>query len=195
MLQDLKIKQGAFVLYKLFNSLFLGLSIGSIFIIYTPLEPSVYSIGGIFLALGMLIIAKQYQKILNTTYFYRISFLVELVVLALVIGFLIFSYSYKTALWVYIGYQITFVFGSYLVRAETLALKQNDILTRIDTTKQFGYLIGMAISYIYYELLAYSWKIWPCILDSQNQVYSLHYGLLVIQLFVIYFLFKAFTKK
>ena len=37
MLQDLKIDQGAYVLYKLFNSLFLGISVGSVFTIYTPL--------------------------------------------------------------------------------------------------------------------------------------------------------------
>ena len=136
MLQNLKIDQGAYVLYKLFNSLFLGLSVGSVFTIYTPLQPSVYSIGGIILAIGMLIVAKQYHKILNAKYFYIISLLVELVILFLIIGFLIFSYSYQTALWVYIGYQLTFIFGSYLVRAETLVLKEDDVLTRIDTAKQ-----------------------------------------------------------
>ena len=66
MLQNLKINQGAYVLYKLFNSLFLGISVGSVFTIYTPLQPSVCPpIGGIVLALGMLIVAKQYHKILN----------------------------------------------------------------------------------------------------------------------------------
>ena len=93
MLRDLKIDQGAYVLYKLINSLFLGISVGSIFTIYEPLEPSVFSIGGIILALGMLIIANQYHKILNATYFYRISILVELVALAMVIVFLIFSFQ------------------------------------------------------------------------------------------------------
>ena len=78
MLRDLKIDQGAYVLYKLINSLFLGISVGSIFTIYEPLEPSVFSIGGIILALGMLIIANQYHKILNATYFYHISIIVEL---------------------------------------------------------------------------------------------------------------------
>lgn len=190
MLQDLKINQGAFVLYKLFNALFLGVSVGSIFTIYTPLEPSVYSIGGIVLALGMLLVAKQYHKILNSYYFYRISLLVELVVLALVIGFLIFSYSYQTALWVYVGYQLTFVFGSYLVRAETLVLKENEILTRVDMAKQYGYLIGMAASYGFYKLLEYSWGI----SDHQEQVYLLHFILLVVELVVIGLLVRAFRK-
>lgn len=193
MLQEIKINQGEFVLYKLFNSLFLGVSIGIIFTIYSPLEPSVYSIGGIGLALGMLIVANQYHKILNTKYFYWISLLVELVILALVIGFLIFSYSYQTALWVYIGYQLTFIFGSYLLRAETLVLKEDDILTRVDTAKQYGYLIGMGISYVYYKIFEYSWEIWPYILDAQTQVYLLHYFLLIIELLVIYYLYKSFV--
>ncbi len=190
MLQDLKIDRGAYILYKLLNSLFLGISVGSIFTIYTPLEPSVYSLGGILLALGMLIVAKQYHKILNATYFYRISLLVELVVLFLVIGFLIFSYSYLTALWVYIGYQLTFIFGSYLVRAETLMLKENDILTRVDTAKQIGYLAGMALSYGFYNLLELAWQI----KDNQEQVYSLHFILFVVEVIVIVFLVKAFRK-
>ena len=190
MLQDLKIIQRAFVLYKFFNSLFLGVSVGSIFTIYTPLEPSVYSIGGIVLALGMLIVAKQYHKILNTSYFYRISLLVELVILALVIGFLIFSYSYQTALWVYIGYQLTFIFGSYLVRAETLVLKKDDILTRVDTAKQFGYLTGMGLSYGFYKLIEFAWQI----NDNQEQVYALHFILFAVELVVIAFLLKAFKK-
>jgi len=190
MLQDLKIEQGVFVLYKLFNSLFLGVSVGSIFTIYTPLEPSVYSIGGIVLALGMLIVAKQYHKILNTTYFYHISLLVELVILVLVICFLIFSYSYQTALWVYIGYQLTFIFGSYLVRAETIVLKEDEILTRVDTAKQIGYLAGMAVSYGFYKLLEFAWQI----NDHQEQVYFLHFILLALEVVVITFLVKAFRK-
>ena len=191
MLQNLKIDQGAYVLYKLFNSLFLGLSVGSVFTIYTPLQPSVYSIGGIILAIGMLIVAKQYHKILNAKYFYIISLLVELVILFLIIGFLIFSYSYQTALWVYIGYQLTFIFGSYLVRAETLVLKEDDVLTRIDTAKQIGYLLGMAFSYGFYKLLIFAWQI----NDHQEQVYKLHFILLVVEVMVICFLMKGFKKS
>ena len=190
MLQDLKIDYRAFVLYKLFNSLFLGVSVGSIFTIYTPLEPSVYSIGGIVLAVAMIFIAKQYHKILNTYYFFRISLLVELVVLALVIGFLIFSYSYQTALCVYVGYQLTFVFGSYLVRAETLVLKEDQVLTKVDVAKQYGYLIGMAASYGFYKLLEYGCSI----TDHQEQVYLLHFILLVVEGLVIILLMKAFKK-
>ena len=52
-----------FVIYKFLNSLFMGTSIGCIFTIYMPLEPSIYSIGGIVLALGSILIATQYAKI------------------------------------------------------------------------------------------------------------------------------------
>ena len=38
-----------FIRYKFFNSLFLGLSVGAIFTLYAPLEPSIYSLGGVFL--------------------------------------------------------------------------------------------------------------------------------------------------
>ncbi|MBM77534.1 MAG: hypothetical protein CL846_03555 [Crocinitomicaceae bacterium] len=139
-----------FIIYKFFNSLFMGTSIGSIFIIYTPIEPSVYSIGGIVLAIGMILIATQYEKILNTNYFYKISLLVELVILIVILSFLYFSYSYQIALSVYIGYQITFVFGSYLGRGETLLLKKESLLKSVDISKQTGYLSGLFLSYVIY---------------------------------------------
>ena len=122
---------------------FFRVSIGCVFTIYEPLEPSVYSLGGMALALGVLIIAKFYHKILNASYFFRISLLVEVIVLLMLVFFLIFSYSYQVALMTYIGYQVTFVFGSYLVRAETLVFKEEATLTKIDVAKQVGYLVGM----------------------------------------------------
>jgi len=190
MLSSLKLNQRAFIIYKWFNSLFLGVSIGSVFTIYEPLDPSVYSLGGIFLALVMIIVAKFYNKILNAYYFFRISILVELIVLAMLVSFLIFSYSYQTALFIYIGYQITFVFGSYLVRAETLVFNDNEVLTKIDIAKQIGYLFGMAVSYLFYKGLEY----YELILDKQEQVYNIHFILLAIELSVLYFLIRAFTK-
>jgi hypothetical protein len=179
-----------FLYYKFFNSLFLGLSVGSIFILYTPLEPSIYSLGGIFLALGMLLIAKSYQKILTIEYFYKISLFVELIMLALISYFLIFSYSYTTALIIYIGYQITFVFGSYLVRAETLFLPKRFILSKLDIFKQSGYLVGMGVAYIFYKVLEYF-----AITDKQLQVYDLHYLLLILEIMVVFLLIKSFKSK
>lgn len=190
MLDKLIINNRAFISYKFFNSLFTGISVGTIFIIYTPLEPSVYSLGGIVLAALMLVVAALYEKILNNHYFYRISLLVELVLLAMIIYFLFFSYSHQTAMFVYIGYQLTFVFGSYLVRAETLALKNEKILTFVDVAKQSGYLIGMAISFLFYKLLEIEFEI----NDNHLQVYFIHYLLLVIEVVIIMLLINSFSK-
>ena len=191
MLSNITLNQSAFILYKWFNSLFLGVSIGSVFTIYEPLEPSVYSLGGIALAAAMIIVAKFYHKILNVYFFFRLSLAVELIVMLMLIAFLIFSYSYQTALLIYIGYQITFVFGSYLVRAETLVFKEDHILTKIDMAKQIGYLVGMAISYAFYKGVEY----FKLISDKQEQVYYIHFLLVAIELIVITLLWKAFNYK
>ena len=145
---NLQLNHRNYIIYKFFNSLFLGTSIGSVFIIYSPLEPAIYSIGGIVLALGLMGVALFYEKILNIGYFYIISLFVEVVILAVLISFLIFSYSYEIALCVYIGYQLTFIFGSYLARVETLLLKKKRILKAVDISKQAGYMIGLLLSYV-----------------------------------------------
>ena len=191
MLSKIKLNQSAFILYKWFNSLFLGVSIGSVFTIYEPLEPSVYSLGGIALAGAMIIVANFYHKILNTYYFFRLSLAVELIVMLMLIAFLIFSYSYQTALLIYIGYQITFVFGSYLVRAETLIFKEDHVLTKIDMAKQIGYLVGMAVSYAFYKGVEY----FELSSDKQEQVYYIHFLLVAIELIVITLLWKAFNDQ
>jgi hypothetical protein len=144
-----------FIRYKFLNSLFLGVSVGTIFTLYTPLNPSIYSIGGIVLAIGMLFVARIYHHILNTLWFFRISLFIELVLLLAILYFLFNQYNYQTALIIYIGYQITFIFGSYLIRVETLLLKTDSLLTKLDTAKQLGYLLGMGISYIFYKIIAH----------------------------------------
>ena len=153
--RKLRINNRNFIKYKFFNSLFLGTSVGSIFTIYAPLEPSIYSIGGIILAVGMLLVATLYSKILNINYFYKISLFVELVILSVIIGFLLLSFNYQIALFVYIGYQITFMFGSYLVRGETLLIKKDRLLTFIDVAKQFGYLLGLGASFLFYKFIVH----------------------------------------
>jgi len=162
----------AYIWYKFLNSLFFGVSVGSIFILYTPLEPSVYSLGGIFLALSMLFLAKWYDVMMNIKVFYKVTLLVEMIVLIFVGLFLVLNYSYMTALSVYVGYQITFVFGNYLVRMETITLKKTQLLSFADVAKQKGYLFGMIISYLFYKFLEYL-----NIVDKKIQVYDLHVGL------------------
>ena len=179
-----------FIIYKFLNSLFLGLSVGSIFVLYTPLSPSVYSIGGVLLALGMLGVAKLYYKILNINYFYKISLFVEIVLLLAITYFLLFSYSYQTALIMYIGYQITFTFGSYLVRAETLFLKHSKPIALVDVAKQKGYLFGMMLSFIFYKTLEHYFSI----ADKQEQVYAIHILLFFVQISIIFYLIKSFRN-
>lgn len=163
---------------------------GSIFVLYTPLEPSIYSLGGIFLAIGMLVVAKFYNKIMNIEAFFYITLLVEVVVLAFICAFLILNYSYMSALLVYLGYQITFVFGSYLVRMETIALRRTEFISFADVMKQKGYLVGLVLSYLFYKLLDYI-----NITDKQVQVYDLHIGLLALEVVIVVMIFRSFGKK
>jgi len=185
----LKIIPSWFIRYKFFNSLFLGLSVGAIFTLYAPLQPSIYSLGGVLLAIAMLIVARFYHTILNANWFFRISLFVEVILLLAMLYFLYASYNYQTALILYIGYQVTFVFGSYLIRAETLLLKTDTLLTKLDTVKQLGYLSGMGISYIIYKLFTYYG-----IDDNQTQVYDLHFLLIGVEIIVIILIFKSFRK-
>ena len=178
-----------FIRYKFFNSLFLGLSVGAIFTLYAPLQPSVYSLGGVVLAMGMLLVARLYHHILNAKWFFRISLLVELVLLGAMLYFLYAAYTYQTALLLYIGYQVTFVFGSYLIRAETLLLQTDTLLTKLDTAKQLGYLLGMGIAYILYKLFTHYG-----IENAQDQVYDLHYLLIGIEVLVIGLIWKSFKR-
>lgn len=76
--------------YKFLNSLFFGLSTGSIFILYTPLEPSIYSLGGIFLAIGLLLVAKYYDQMMRHSVFFGITIFVEGIVLLMVLYFYFF---------------------------------------------------------------------------------------------------------
>ncbi|WP_456433371.1 hypothetical protein, partial [Nitratifractor sp.] len=175
-----------YVYYKLFNSLFLGLSVGTIFTIYKPLDPSIYSLGGIALAVAMLAVAQLYGRIMTLPWFFRISLLVELVVLAMVLWFLAKPYTWLTAILVYAGYQVTFSFGSYLVRAETLALDDDELLRRVDSAKQIGYLLGMAGSWLFYKLLEHRGITTP-----EAKVYDLHWLLLGCELVIIAFLVKS----
>ena len=243
-IHNLHLNHKNFIVYKFFNSLFLGTSIGSIFIIYSPLEPAIYSVGGIVLAFGLIAVAYFYEKILNIEFFYKISLFVELVILGAIICFLIFSYSYEIALCVYIGYQITFIFGSYLGRVETLLLKEKSILKAVDISKQAGYMVGLLLSYIIFlfigikatdlndgniqinetqkqyiltkenklligfqipdmdedkvyekkELSSTQLSSLKTIV-SKNQVYYLHYVLVLFEILVIIFLMRSFRSR
>ena len=109
----MKLNENVFLAYKLFNSSFTGLSIGILFTIYQPLsleDQSVYSLGGMVLAIGMIIVARFYDKLLNIKSFFRISLLVEIIMLLTLFIFLYLQYSLASALLIYCGYQLTFIF-------------------------------------------------------------------------------------
>ncbi len=186
----MKILPRYYIRYKGVNSFFMGLTVGAVFTIYAVLDPSIFSLGGIALAVGMLVVARYYEKILNMRTFFKISLLVELVMLVLVIGYLALPYGFATALFVYIGYQFTFMFGSYLVRAETIFLNRKQILSWLDMAKQAGYLAGMLVSWLFYQFLSRVLHI----TDHARQVYELHWLLLITELVIIYLLWRSFEK-
>ena len=187
----MRLKEKAFLGYKLFNSSFTGLSIGILFTIYQPLEPSTYSLGGIVLASSMLIIAKFYEKLLNINSFYYISLGVEFVMLLTLITFMILQYSLTSALLIYMGYQLTFIFGGYLVRAETLVAQDKEFLGKIDVNKQLGYLVGLGASFLFYKLLEYGLEI----TEPKTQISILHYFLVSLQCLIIALLVRSFSWK
>ena len=186
----MRLNTKSFLWYKLFNSSFTGLSIGMLFTIYDPLDPLVYSAGGIFLAIAMLIIAKFYDKLLNIKSFYYISLMVELMMLFTVIIFVLLQFSLVSALLIYIGYQFTFTFGGYLVRAETLVAQDKELLGEIDFNKQLGYLLGLAASFLFYETLKVGFEI----IEPKIQISILNYVLIVLQCFIIFFLIRSFSR-
>ena len=187
----MKLIKERFLIYKLLNSSFTGLSIGILFTIYQPLkDPSIYSLGGVFLAIGMLIIAKFYDKLLNIYSFLNISLLVEIVILLTLLIFLILKYSLTSAILIYCGYQLTFIFGGYLVRAETIIAHDKYLLSKIDVNKQVGYLIGLISSYCYYKVLEYGFDI----SDGKIQISILHYFLILLQILIIFYLKLSFKK-
>lgn len=187
---DNAISIGWFTAYKFFNSLFLGLSIGSIFVIYTPLSPAVFSAGGIGLALGTLVIATQYQKLFTARWFFSLSFVVELTILLGVIAVLVYPVDTFLALFVFVGYQFSFAFGSYLVRCETLLIGDKKALTHLDIAKQVGYLVGMACAWGFYEALENGHGV----TDKLPQVQAMHWPLVVVELAIILLLICAFKK-
>jgi len=182
---------GRFIQYKFLNSLFLGLSVGAVFVLYTPLSPAVFSAGGIGLAVGTLVVATQYRRILAARWFFHLSLLVELVTLSGVVAVLTFPVELPLALFVYIGYQLTFSLGNYLVRCETLLMVSVDQLRKLDVAKQAGYLLGMGAAWAIYSWLAAS----AHMQDRTAQVVALHWVLVVVEILVIAALWRSFHRQ
>lgn len=149
-----------------------------------------FSAGGIGLALGTLIVATQYRRILAPSWFFRLSLGVELVTLIGVVAVLLFPLELALALFIYIGYQVTFSLGNYLVRCETLLMVSVEQLRRLDVAKQAGYLLGMGGAWAVYAGLAH----FAAIEDRVEQVVSLHWVLAIIEVMVVVALWRAFNR-
>ena len=188
--RSMQLVEKNFLIYKLLNSSFTGLSIGILFKIYEPLDPEIYSIGGMVLAVAMIVIAKFYEKLLNIQSFYRISLFVEAVMLLTVISFLVLGYSLTSALVIYCGYQLTFIFGGYLVRAETLVTHRKELLSKIDMLKQAGYLVGLGASFLFYKVLDLGLEITV----PNDQIIVLHYVLILLQSIILLLVISSFKK-
>ena len=188
--RSMQLVEKNFLIYKLLNSSFTGLSIGILFKIYEPLDPEIYSIGGMVLAVAMIVIAKFYEKLLNIQSFYRISLFVEAVMLLTVISFLVLGYSLTSALVIYCGYQLTFIFGGYLVRAETLVTHRKELLSKIDMLKQAGYLVGLGASFLFYKVLDMGLGITV----PNDQIIVLHYVLILLQSVILLLVISSFKK-
>ena len=164
MLSKLKINFRKYIYYKFFNSLFLGVGIGSFISQYNPIKISEIAILGILFSVLSILIAKVYTKIMFQQYFYIILLFVEFVMLFWMTFFLLFEFSYKIALLIYISRSVTFLFGDYLGRAETHLVKRKQIFSFIDINRQMGMIIGMIIAVIFYYILE---KVY-FISDNQN---------------------------
>lgn len=115
---------------------------------------------------------------------------VELVILTGIVGVLLLPVTQPLALFVYLGYQFTFAFGSYLVRCETLLIPNDTRLTQLDVAKQAGYLAGMALSWGFYTALEHVWQL----TDNVQQVVAMHWPLLFVEILVLGALWRAFAR-
>ena len=99
------------------------------------------------------------------------------------LAFLIFTFSYKIALLIYICRSITFIFGDYLGRAETHILKNKKIFTFIDINRQSGLIIGMIYAVIFYYVVEHFFNI----SDNQKLVYYIHFISFYFYRYLLYF--------
>lgn len=186
----MKLLYRSYIRYKFLNALFSGIVGGSIFTIYASLPPATFSIGGLVLAFGMMGIAMLYHKLMRMEFFYLFTLTSEIIMFSMVGYFLLFSNEPLTALVIYAAYQLSFVLGGYLARAETHFAKKARIMGWLDIAKQQGYITGLAFSYLFYKTLEYKG-----ILEGTTQVYALHWILLLIEAAIIVALWRSFGSE
>lgn len=184
-----KINTRSYISYKFTNSLYAGAAMGSIFVIYASLPPALFSAGGVALAFGGWILAFFYTKLIKLGTFFSIGLAIEIVTFGLTIVFLLFSFTEWIAFAVYCAYQIIFLFGNYLIRAETKLFSKIILLSIFDRAKQAGYLAGLTLSFLFYEALSFIG-----IEKSIEQILYIYSLLLVVQGVVLVLYLRAFKN-
>ena len=188
--ERIEINNRNYIKYKFFNSLFLGAGIGSYISQYEPIKMSEIAVLGIIFAFLSMLIARVYHKIIYKKYFFQILLFVEWIMILWMLFFLIFPFSYKIALLIYISRSVTFLFGDYLQRSETHLLKKKKIFSFIDINRQIGTIIGMIFAVLYYYILEEYFQI----TENQKLVYYIHFILFGIEFIIIYYLLKSFRR-
>lgn len=180
----------AYLTYKFLNSLFVGTALGTIFTIYALIPPKVYSLGGVSLSVVAWLLTLLYVKLISIKPYKRILLFIEILPFCYILAFLLFPNTFYGALFIYGIYQISFIFGDYLVRSETFIFSQKTLFSSFDKYKQTGYLLGLIVAFIFYSILE-SWGIE----DKQTQVYNIHFLLLLLQIGVFITLCFALKGK
>jgi hypothetical protein len=142
-----------------------------------PLPPEAFSLGPLAFSMGPLVVALAYSRLLNLPWFFRISVSVEVIVLLSVVAVLIYPQSFLLAAGVYLCFQLTLIFGNYLVRLETLVIAKESFKP-VDIGKTLGALAGALFALGFYQWA----RTWLDTEDSLILIQYLHYPLLVIQL-------------
>lgn len=174
--------------YKYLNAIFGGAVTGSVFTVYALLEPSLFSLGGIIVAIGVFIVAKLYGRLMNPRRFFEVTMATEILTLCSLVLFISLPKSYVMSLGYFWLYQCIFIFGIYLVRAESYLLRHIALLSMADRLKQKGYIVGLIISYGFYKGAHFLG-----VYDSWNQVWYLYLFLSIVQIVIIALLFRAFS--
>ena len=188
-MQIKKIDIRSYIHYKLLSSIYAGSALGSIFVIYATLPPSLFSLGGIALAIGGWAIAMFYIRLINIGSFFIIGGVAEIMILLLTLSFVAFHDAAWISLFVYCLYQLIFLFGNYLVRAETKLLSRTALFSVFDKAKQIGYLAGLGLSFAAYQILGSLG-----IDSSKEQIVFLYTALALLQILVLIFYFRAFVR-
>ncbi len=186
----MKINFRSYLSYKFLNSLFNGAVTGSVFTVYALLEPSLFSVGGIMVAIGIFVVAKLYSHLMRINRFFEVSLLTEILTTGTLLVVLLIPKSYFVSISYFWIYQAIFVFGTYLIRVESYFMNKVSLLSMIDTVKQKGYMSGLVLSYVFYKTLEYFGEH-----NTWEQVWWLYTGLLFIQALIIIYLLQAFKKK